>query len=163
MGHPPRSNLRSRREVLWPLRRQLEVRAVVTDLDTTRQILDAMPVMARALPTLRRVSRRLRTRVRVRDREPPAPSLAHHISPRLLAIPLTGAPSGKRSPERAAPTRFDFLRSISLPIHEKSSRGVRCPLSESPVPLPTTGAVANGSVGAGGETIQGLICRPVVP
>jgi hypothetical protein len=61
------------------------------------------------------------------------------------------------------PTRYDFLRSISLPIHEKSSRGVRCPRPESPVPLPTTGTVANGSVGAGGETIQGLICRPVVP
>ena len=79
------------------------------------------------------------------------------------AVSENASPSGKRSPERAAPTRFDFLRSISLPIHEKSSRGVRCPLSESPVPLPTTGAVANGSVGAGGETIQGLICTPVVP
>ena len=144
---------------------RLEVRAVVTDLDTARQILDAMPATARAPPTSAE-SRASSTnpRSRKRPRADGALRLAHDICPRLLAnSSRTTAPSGKRSPERAAPTRYDFLRSISLPIHEKSSRGVRCPPPESPVPLPTTGAVANGSVGAGGETIQGLICRPVVP
>ena len=62
---------------------RLEVRAVVTDHDIARRILDAMPAAARAPPS-RRLDRRLRTCVRVTDREPMAscvlcPMFGHHF------------------------------------------------------------------------------------
>ena len=110
---------------------RLAVRAVVSDHDIARRILDALPVAARAPPPDRR-GRRLRACVRVVDREPRPPcALRAPSSLRLREIRGPQQTSRAPSPALAAPhprrlpTRLSGARANPPSSRRRSSRSHR--------------------------------------